>query len=79
MSVSGMNADESRGKRISRLTILGIIFLVIGLLIAVLYIYNINYDYGAGNEMGMVNDLAYIGLAIAIELFGIGLIILDKK
>jgi hypothetical protein len=74
-----MNGDESRYKRVSPLTILGIIFLVIGLLIAVFYIYNVNYDYVAGNEMGIVNDLAYIGLAMAIELFGTGLIILGKK
>jgi hypothetical protein len=74
-----MNADESRDKRISQLTILGIIFLVVGLLIAVLDLFNVNYDYMAGNEMGIVKDLAYIGLAVAIEFFGVGLIILGKK
>jgi len=75
----GMTTNESRGKSVSLITILGIVVLVIGLGIAVVYGSYVYNDFGYGGEVYVMRDIAYIGLAMAIEFFGIGLIILGKN
>jgi uncharacterized membrane protein len=73
-----MKADDSRDKRISPAKILGIIILVIGLLVAVWQTFSVSNEVSFGEQSSLLGDLCWIAVGMAIELFGIGLIIVGK-
>jgi hypothetical protein len=74
-----MKADDWRDKRISSARILGIIILVIGLLVAFWQTFNISNQVYFGEQPRLLGDLCWIAVGMAIELFGIGLIIVDNR
>ena len=74
-----MKIDDNGVKRPTKLKIVGIIVLVLGLLIAIGVLPSILQDYFYDNQYGLLRDLSYVLFAGVIELFGIGLIIVDKK
>ncbi len=57
---------------------LGVAFLVWGVFIAVEYTFRMNSDRGWGEGL-LLYDLGFIGLGVAIELLGLGLIVLGRK
>jgi hypothetical protein len=74
-----MKTDDNRDKELTQLTIVGIIILIIGLLIALVMLRSISYDYNSVDQYGLLRDLSYVVFAGVIELFGIGLIIVSRK
>lgn len=74
-----MKTDDSGDKSPTKLTIVGIIVLILGLLIAIAMLRSISYDYSVYDQYGLLSDLSYLVIAVVIELFGIGLIIVGKK
>ena len=79
----GVICTKANGKRNDTalgLRILGIIILVIGLLLPVWQTFKINNDAHFGVSTDLLADLCWIAVGMAIEFFGVGLIILaDRK
>ncbi len=61
------------------LKIFGIIVLVIGLLVAVGQFFSIGDEVNNENQTRLLASLCYIAVGMAIEFFGIGLIIVDNR
>lgn len=57
---------------------LGVVFLVFGLFIVLNYTFRMNVDRDWGISM-LTYDLGFIGMGIAIELLGLGLVMLGRK
>ena len=57
---------------------LGVAFLVWGLVIAVIYAFQMNSDREWG-ERYLLYDLGFIVMGVAFELSGLGLVVLGKK
>jgi len=74
-----MKADDSRDRTAHTLRILGLIILVIGLLTVVWQIPNIMYDINGEYLNDLIEPLSWIVIGIAIEFFGIGLIIFGNR
>ena len=80
-----MNVDNSGNETLSStmgfgtVQILGIVFLIVGLLIAVAQTRSIVYNQSAYDQTALLGDLCWIAVGIAIELLGIGLIALGKR
>jgi hypothetical protein len=74
-----MKADDSRDEIARKLRILGLIILVIGLLVAVGQILNIEYDINGGYLDNLIGPLSWVAVGMAIEFFGIGLIIFGNR
>jgi hypothetical protein len=74
-----MQADDSKNKRISPAKIMGIIILVIGLLVAVLQSVSINNRVFWNDQSDLLGILCWTAVGMAIELFGIGLIMADNR
>ncbi len=69
----------SSSKQIKQLLlVLGFVFLVFGLFVAVNYAFRLNSDIGWG-EKYLLYDLGFIALGIVFELLGLGLIMLGKE
>jgi hypothetical protein len=77
--VMQMKADDSKGERVSPASFLGIIILVIGLLVAVGQFFSIGNEVNDLNQTGLLASLCYIAVGMAIEFFGIGLIIVGNR
>lgn len=70
--------QDARSREIARaLRISGIIILVIGLLVAVGQTFNIISEFYYETEL--LGSLCWIAVGMAIEFFGIGLIIVSKE
>jgi len=67
-----MNMDRKRGL----LSYIGLVFLILGLVIV---LYNIPQATQYSTDSHILDTLRYVCLGIAIELFGIGLVIADRK
>jgi len=59
------------------LLVLGMVFLVFGFLVSANYAFRLNSDRDWGQSQ-ILCDLGFIGLGIASELLGLGLILLGK-
>ncbi len=59
--------------------ILSVIILVIGLLVPVWQTFKINNDAHFGVQADLLADLCWIAVGMAIEFFGVGLIILGER
>jgi uncharacterized membrane protein len=73
-----IKAKDSKDKRISPIRILGITVLVIGLLVAVWQALDISNEVYFGDQSSLLGDLCWIAVGMAIEFFGIGLIIVGN-
>jgi hypothetical protein len=78
-----MKTDDSEDGWISLARIgalaLGIIVLVIGVLVAFLQIGNISNAAYYGEQTSLLGDLCWVSVGMAVELFGIGLIIFGNR
>jgi uncharacterized Tic20 family protein len=79
-----MNVDDSKSETSANgfgtiIQILGIIILGFGLLLAVTQTSFISNQAYFGDQSDLFGDLCWIAAGMAIELFGIGLIILGKR
>jgi len=77
--VMQMKADDNRDERARALRILGIIVLVIGLLVAVGQTFGISDGIYWANQAGLLGNLCWIAIGMALEIFGIGLIIVGNR
>lgn len=77
--VMQMKAYDSKGERVSPARFLGIIILVIGLLVAVGQFFSIGDEVNTNDQIGLLGSLCYIAVGMAIEFFGIGLIIVGNR
>jgi hypothetical protein len=69
----------SSGRQFKQLLlVLGAVFLVFGLFIAINYASRLNSDLSWG-ERYLLCDLGFIALGIVFELLGLGLIVLGKE
>ncbi|NWG11173.1 hypothetical protein HXY33_05425 [Candidatus Bathyarchaeota archaeon] len=59
------------------LPVLGIVFLVFGLFVSANYAFRLNSDRDWG-ERQILYDLGFIGLGLAFELVGLGLILVGN-
>jgi len=55
---------------------LGVAFLVFGLIVVISYVPRSSVEW---SETGLLTNLAFIGFGLAVELLGLGLIMLGKK
>jgi len=74
-----MKADGWKSEGFSAATILGIIFLVIGLLIVVGQFFFIGNEVNDLDQVGLLASLCYIAVGMAIEFCGIGQIIVGNR
>ena len=74
-----MKANDSIDRGAHTLRILGLIILVIGLLTVVWQIPNIMHDINGDYLNDLIEPLCWIVIGIAIEFFGIGLIIFGNR
>jgi hypothetical protein len=73
-------ANDNGSETARALRILGVIILIIGLLVPVWQTFKINNDARFGVSTDLLADLCWIAVGMAIEFFGVGLIILaDRK
>jgi len=78
-SVVQMKDDSWKDEGFSPAGILGIVLLVIGLLIAVGQFFFIGNEINNLDQVGLLACLCYIAVGMAIEFFGIGLIIVGNR
>ena len=74
-----MNADNNGDKTARALTILGVIIFIIGLLVPVWQTIKITNDAHFVVQANVLVDLGWIAVGMAIEFFGVGLIILSDR
>jgi hypothetical protein len=67
-----MNMGRNRGL----LRYVGLVFLVLGLIVALYYVPQAT-QYSTDSHL--LDTLRYVCLGIALEIFGLGLVIVDKK
>ena len=65
-----MNAGRSKGP----LSYIGLVFLIFGLIVALYYI-----PQATQYSTNLLDTLRFVCLGIAIEIFGLGLVIFDRK
>ncbi len=56
----------------------GVAFVVFGLFVAGNYVFRMNVDRNWGSSM-LLYDLGFVMFGVALELFGVGLIVLGKR
>jgi hypothetical protein len=67
-----MNMGRDRGL----LRYVGLVFLILGLIVALYYVPQAT-QYSTDSHL--LDTLRYVCLGIALEIFGLGLVIVDKK
>jgi hypothetical protein len=67
-----MNMGRDRGV----LRYVGLVFLILGLIVALYYVPQAT-QYSTDSHL--LDTLRYVCLGIALEIFGLGLVIVDKK
>jgi len=67
-----MNMGRNRGL----LRYVGLVFLILGLIVALYYVPQAT-QYSTDSHL--LDTLRYVCLGIALEIFGLGLVIVDKK
>jgi hypothetical protein len=72
-------ADDNRDEIARTLRIFGVIILVIGLLVPVWQTLSINNDAHFSVKADLLADVGWIAVGMAIEFFGVGLIILSDR
>jgi hypothetical protein len=67
-----MNMGRNRGL----LRYVGLVFLILGLIVALYYVPQATQSSTDGH---LLDTLRYVCLGIALEIFGLGLVIVDRK
>jgi hypothetical protein len=67
-----MHVDRKKGP----LRYIGLVFLILGLIVALYYVPQAT-QYSTDSHL--LDTLRYVCLGIALEIFGLGLVIVDKK
>lgn len=67
-----MNVDRKNGL----LRYIGLVFLILGLIVALYYILQATRY---STDSLLLDTLRYVCLGIALEIFGLGLVVFDKK
>ena len=74
-----MKADEGIDETARTLRILGLVILFIGLSVAVVQAPTIWYDIHGNYLDNLIGPLSWVAVGMAIELFGMGLIIFGNR
>ena len=74
-----MKADDNRDETARALRNLAIIILVIGLVVAIGQTLWISKEVSFNQQSDLLGNLCWIAVGMAIELFGIGLIIIGNR
>ena len=74
-----MKADDNRDETARALRNLAIIILVIGLVVAIGQTLWISKEVSFNQQSDLLGNLCWIGVGMAIEFFGIGLIIVGNR